>query len=203
MRSLRVAQALAAVLALAALAAARPAAAQDSVVRIYDSTLDKLAATVQPITVRGRHRASIFVFGLELTLCDSAYAATVSGLRFATTPASIQISGRVDATWCGLAFRAPLATTADVSYSAPQRAIVVRVAPTSVEPRFVLLGVELPLPVRLDVGPTLSVPPVPVGVAQVGFQGVHGPVTLRFEPRNAAIARRSGHLEVRSDFTVW
>jgi hypothetical protein len=186
-----------------ALAATGPARAQDSVVKVFDSTLNKLADKVQPLTVRGTYRASIFVFGLELTLCDSPYTVRVTQLRFATSPASIQITGRVDATWCGLSFGSSLATTADATYSASQRAIVVRVGSTSIQPRFSVLGLDLVLPVSVNVGPTFDVPPLPIGVAQLGVQGIRGPVTLRFEPRNVSLTRRSGHLELQSDFTVW
>lgn len=185
------------------IAATSPSVAQDSTVRVFDSSLNKLADRVQPVTSRGMHRASMFVFGSEVTLCYSPYSATVTQLRFTTSPANVQITGRVDARWCNLNFSSALSTTADVTYDAGQRAIVVRIGPTNVQPRFNILGLNFALPISINVAPSLTIPPLPVGVAQIGFQGVRGPVTLRFQPQNVSLVRRSGYLQLQSDIAIW
>jgi hypothetical protein len=197
---MRCARALVLVLAIVATS---PVAAQDSTVRIFDSSLNKLANRVQPVTLSGMHRASVWIFGQEVTLCYAPYTATLSQLRFATSPATIQITGRVDARWCNLSFSANLNTTADATYSPGQRAIVVVVSPTSVRPRFNVLGFDVDLPVSINVAPSLSIPPLPIGVAEIGLQGVRGPVTLRLQPQNVSLVRGSGYLELRSDVTIW
>lgn len=186
-----------------ALGVTSPVMAQDATVKIFDSSLNKLANRVQPAVVRGTHKASVWIFGLEVTLCYSPYTVTVSQLQFTTSPANIQITGRVDARWCNLNFNANLNTTANAIYSSNQRAIVVVVNPTSIQPRFNILGVDFGLPIFINVAPSLTIPPLHIGVAELGLQGVHGPVTLRLQPQNVSLLRGSGYLELQSDVTIW
>jgi hypothetical protein len=186
------------------LAAAARASAQDGVVKLFDSSLNEFANRIQPMRMNGHHKATTFVwpFG-EVTICDSDYTATVSQLTFATTPAAVTITGRVDATWCGVSVNSPLQTTANVSYSGPQRAILVSVNPTNIQPHVTVGPFNIPLPFHINVAPSLNIPPIPMASGLIFFQGAQGPVSLRVEPLNVSLLRRSGFLELQTDVTVW
>jgi hypothetical protein len=188
---------------LLAVGLAAPAAAQDGTIKVFDASLNEFANKLQPITVNGRHRFSVPTPFGEVTLCDSPYVVRVRQLGFATTPANVQITAQVEGTWCNLSVSAPLNTTANVSYNAGQRSIIVTVNPTSVQPMLTLWIFVVPLPVRIDVSSMLKIPPFPLGLAQLSLQGVHGPATLRFEPQNVSVFLRNGFLELQSDFTIW
>jgi hypothetical protein len=105
----------------------------------------------------------------------------------------------VDASWCNLNVSSTLTTTADAIYSPDQRAVIVRVNPTSVQPHFNLFSLDIALPVFVNVAPSLTVPPVPIGATQLSLQGVRGPLTLRLRPHNVTLVRGNGYLEVQSD----
>jgi hypothetical protein len=180
-----------------------PAAAQDATIRIFDATLNEFANELQPITLRGTYKLSLHTFAGEVTLCESPYTVNLLQLRFATTPASVQLTGQVDATWCNLTVTAPLSTTANASYNPTQRAIIATISPTSIQPHVNVLGLDVALPVSVNAPASLNIPPIPVGVGQLSLQAVHGPVKLRLEPQNVSLLKRNGYLELQTDLAVW
>lgn len=188
--------------AVLGIVAGPPALGQDTVVRVFDAALNKVANRVQPITIQGRYRAVASAWGLQFTLCDSPYTVRLSQLQLATSPVGIAVTGRVDATWCGLSFATNVSTTAQAVYSPAARAILITVLPINVQPRFNILGVDIPLPVSFNVA-TSSSAPLRVGGAQLAVQGVHGPVALRVQPQNVSVTSGPGYLELRCDLGIW
>lgn len=198
------ARALAALVATGALAA--PAAAQDGIVTVRESAFNELAGALEPLTLSGHKtlEVSIATFWgpVRITVCDSDWTATVRDLAFDIRPATVEVTGDVEASWCGLNFTGDLLTTGDVGYSAGPNAVVVSVASTSVQPRFSIFGIDVRLP-AINVGPTLSLPPIPVRTAFVRFETAAGPTDLRVTPHNVFLTKRNGFIELRSDVAVW
>src|SRR5436190_11239840 len=185
---------------------AAPCAAQTTTIRVYESTFDEVAAKLQPVQLSGRHAFTVSAwtpFGpATMTICDSAWNATVSQLKFSITPVAVGITGRLDARWCNISFFAALSTSANVTYSAGQKAMLVSVNPTSLQPSFSVLGYNVALPVFINVAPYLTLPPIPFDVAPLQFETARGPVSLRVSPENVSLNKRSGYMEIQADVVV-
>ncbi|HEY7647913.1 MAG TPA: hypothetical protein VID04_02820 [Methylomirabilota bacterium] len=195
-------------LALLLLALAPAAArAQGGTVRVYQATFNELASRIQPLTMSGRYRlqftAQTWLGPVTWTVCDSAWSATVTQLSFSITPGAATLNGRVDATWCNLAFNSNLAMNVDVRYEPQQKLVYVSTSPTAIQPRFNVLGQNIALPFTIDVAPSLTLPPIPVVTGLVYFETSRGIVDLRVSPQNVTLSKRNGYVEIQGDVSVW
>lgn len=179
---------------------AAPLAAQDGTVRVYESTFNELAGRIQPLQLTGHYAWGCGFWGC---ICDSDWTATVTQLNFGITPAQVSLTGRVDAQWCGLSFNSMLNATGNVAYSAGQNAILVTVNATSVQPCFPILWANVCLPVWINVSNTMSLPPIPMGVAYFRFETAAGTDTLRMAPSNISLLKRNGYVELQANVNLW
>lgn len=208
----------AALVALAALAIASPASAQNSTVKIHEAAFNKFAGAIQPLRFSQRYvlRFTIRTFwGTEtITLCDSTVRASVTGINFDITPSGITITGRGTGTWCGLAISAPdVRMSASAFFNASSRTVRVSVGSVTVSPRVTisvpgwaqLLGLPPRITVMLPsftVGSSLAVPPIPVDSGLLHVEAPAGPITVPVRARNVQLVRRNGYLELTSNVQV-
>lgn len=180
---------------------------QTATLQVHQAAFNALASAVQPVTMTGQYHLTAPVwtpFGtVHVTVCNSAWSATVSQLAFTIDSSAVRVSGRVDARWCGVSFNAAITTTASVAYQTAQEAITVTVNPTAIQPRFNVLGHNVTLPVSINIAPALSLPALPVTTALLQIETANGPVALRMSPRNISLTRRNGYLELQGSVNVW
>jgi hypothetical protein len=178
-------------------------------IKLYASALNEVGEKIEPVVFAGRYRfrTCSCIPGTSicdcLNICNSDYTARVTRLRFAIGAERVRVTGRVDARWCGASFDAALETTANVAYRSAHRAILVDVGPTNVQPVFHVAGYEVKLPLRINVAPALTLPPIPVATGLVHFETGQGPRSLRLSPSHVTLAQRDGHLELQAHVTLW
>ena len=183
-------------------------ASPKAAVRVYSSAFNALAAQIEPLTFNG-HYTYQYCHWLPLvgtqcvTVCSSDWSATVDQVKFSITPAQITVAGHVAAHWCGVGFGSDLSTTAQATYSPLVNGVVVTVSPTSIQPKFSVGGYDVGLPVHIDVGSSLSVPPIPITTAMFAFDTAEGPQTLRLTPSDVTLTKASGYLELQANVALW
>jgi hypothetical protein len=189
-------------------------------VRVYESMLDELARRVEPLRLSGHYqfkRGCGCVPGVGCgcaisVSCD--WTARVRDVRFDIKPSRIEVRGDVRASWCNQSFDAVATTTADVSYvrsvllpglgrgRGHEAWVAVRTSPTDVQPVFRIQGYEVKLPVRINVGPSMSWR-IPVSTGVLHYETVDGPLPLRLSPSTVSLVKRSGYLEVHALVGLW
>ena len=174
---------------------------QDAAVRVYDSLFNQFAGQLEPMNLSGHYTFQVNVAWWTVTVCDSDWTAQVSQLNFATSPGGTQITGSVDASWCGVSFHAPLNTSANASYSNGN--IWISANPTYIQPVVHILAWDVALPVSIDVSSALTLPPIPINTALFGFNTAQGFETLRLTPLNVSLTRGNGYMELDSDLSIW
>ncbi len=142
----------------------RPVAHDKVVLQIYESTLNKFAAAVLPVTYSGHYTFSACVYDDEdcQAICSSDWQATVKQIQFAIAPAGIRLTGTGDVTWCHLSVGINLDTTVNVAL---QTSISVGAAPllqspAPVNPSASITSVPpssfFPLPTQTSIQVTVS-----------------------------------------------
>jgi hypothetical protein len=202
--------------AFAALAAAPPASAQNSTVRIYESAFDKFAAMIQPLQFRQRYalRFTIRTFWGSretITLCDATVVANIMNVQFDIAPSGITIRGMGIGSWCGLAIIAPqVSLSATATYSASSRTVRMNVSTVRVSPQVLVpiplwaqvLGLPSVMVVGLPqftVGAAFAIPPIPVDSGLLHVEAPAGPIALPVGMRNVQLLTRNGYLELRGN----
>jgi hypothetical protein len=66
-------------------------------------------------------------------------------------------------------------------------------------PSVTLLGVTLRAPFPVDVGPALTVPPIPLAAAPFEIETPAGPRSFVLASRNLQLSLQNGYLEVKGD----
>jgi hypothetical protein len=179
--------------------------------KIYNSLFNQFAEKIEPVRFSGSYDFTVCTVpnpvsggcSVSIDICNSEWKAEVTQLNFNITPTAVHITGMVHANWCNVGFNAPLDATANVSYSDSQRAILVTLSPTDIQPRFQVFGYDVPLPVHINVSQALSLPPIPVTSALFYFETARGPQTVHLIPSQVAVAMGDGYIEVQSYVTLW
>ena len=178
----------------------------DSVIRVYESTFNELAAAIEPLQMNGRYKLRVRVGWCPLcktiTICDSAWTVNVTQLDFDIDATDVDVTGKVNASWCSIPFSADLNATGDVAYSSGQEAVLVTMGSTSIQPYFYFWGYRVNLPTQ-NVGPTLNLDPIPVTTAWFSFETARGSRSLRMTPNSTSLFKQDGYIELQSDFRVW
>jgi hypothetical protein len=186
---------------------ARTATAQDGTVRIYDSALNELADKIEPLQLSGHYKFEVSVNTLlgraSVTICESDWTAEVKQIAFTTTTAQIGVTGQVTARWCNANFSSNLNTTGNAVYNSSQRAIRLTVNPTSIQPVISVFGYQVALPVYINVAPSLTIPPIPVGIGLLSFETTGGTKTVSIAPTNVSLSKRAGYLELQANVNIW
>ena len=191
----------------------QPASAADGTVRVYEATFNDFTNAIKPITVTGHYKYSITIdaglFGeYSVTICNSDYKATVSGLTFSITPSGVTVDGNVDVDWCHLSFSSSeLDASGNIFYSYADQAVRFYFYSASVQPCF---PVDTPLgsrnvclPVHINIAPTLNIPPLPIRPSVISFETASGPKQLFLKPRNVSLVKQNGYIELQSDVDIW
>ena len=191
----------------------RPAGASDANINVYESTFNRFANALQPITMTGHYTFRISVdtwFGeASVKICSSDWTATVTGLAFHVSPDRVTVDGRVDVSWCDVSFsNSQLGGSGNVYYSAADKAVHFSFYSASVQPCLSIDAgpfgtLDVCLPVTISVQPTLNIPPLPIRPSLVHFETASGPKQLRLDPRNVSLTKQSGYVQLRSDAHVW
>lgn len=190
-----------------------PAPAADGTIAIDESGFNEFAAAIQPLPAGGtrpyRKRIGVCPFCKTVTLCSGEWSVSVTDLTFTITTDVIRISGQASGTYhCHFVpvhWTAILTADADVTYSAAENAVVVRTRSAVIEKSRITvprLG-SIPVGIRADFTPSLTLPPFPVTSARLRFESSNGAEHLRLTPRNVSVRQRSGYLELQSDVKVW
>jgi hypothetical protein len=191
------------------------------VIRVHESMLNELAKEVEPLRLSGHYefkRGCGCVPGVGCgcaisVSCD--WTARVRDIRFDIKPSGIEVRGEVRASWCDQSFDAVASTTAEIDYVrsvllAPRGGrprgheawIAVRTSPTNIQPVFRIQGYEVKLPIRINVGPSMSWR-LPVSTGVLHTQTVDGMLPLRISPGAVSLVKRNGHLEVQAHVGLW
>lgn len=185
----------------------------DAVVELRESVFNEAAAAIEPIRLTGRKEWRVPdwvpVVGGN-AICDPEYTADVTGITLGIAPEGVGVHAHVRAHWCGQAFTAEVDTTGDVAYDPAARHILVTIDPTSVTPRFVVTidvrvaryQFEVPLPVTIDLA-GITAPPIRVQSFFFTYETSRGSGTLHGTPRDLALIKRQGYVELQSDLRLW
>jgi hypothetical protein len=184
------------------------AQAPHGIIKVYESTFNELADAIEPLTASGRKRVRATIgpcpFCTTITICDSVWTVDVRQLHFDINTTQVDITGEVNASWCGFSFNGNLSTTGDVTYSAGQNAVLVTTGSTSVKPFFELPVIgKINLPFTINAAPSLTLDPIPVSTALFSFKTARGPRSLRLTPKNIRLYKRDGYIELQSHATIW
>lgn len=188
--------------------------APDAVVEVRESAFNEAAAAIEPVRMTGRYAEWrvpdwVPVVGGN-AICDPEYTVDVTGITLGIAPEEVSVKAHVRAHWCGQAFTADVDTTGDIAYVPDQRHFLVTINPTSVRPKFVITinvyvteyKFEVPLPVTIDLA-GITAPPIRVQSFFVNYETSKGSGTLHGTPRDIALIKRPGYLELQSDLLLW
>ena len=186
------------------------ARAAEVTIRVNASTFNQFLGVLQPIAFSGRYRLRTTIdAGIlgrhTITWCDSAYAGFVTGLTIDINSSRIRALGDVAFSWCGLSFGAPgreLTAIGDLTYQAANDTLRLRFSSAVVRPTFNVLGNVIQLPVSVDVGPMLNIPPFPIGRTVVAFEMPGGARSLLMEPVNVGVAKGAGFVTISTDVAM-
>ena len=200
----------------------RPGIPDKVVLRVYESTFNGLADALGPLKLTGHYdfgvTACVPMTSLCTTtdICNSDWTVTVSHLHFSISPSKIAVTGQGDAAWCGVGSTFTLGTTAEVAKtsilifqpgshqaSTTLDAVRVSVSPTSAQPVLGIPGYSVKLPIRIDVGPALTLPVIPLTTSLVSFETAAGPQSLRLSPAAVTIVKRDHYVELHSGLRLW
>jgi len=90
-----------------------------------------------------------------------------------------------------------------VFYRSSDRSVVTTINPTNIQPVLNVAGFQVPLPVHINVAPSLAVPAIPILGGQVVFETAAGSRTLNMQPTGVTLNKRSGFLELQANVNVW
>ena len=99
----------------------RPVPTDTVVVQIYESTFNKLAGAVLPVTFNGSYTYSVSVCipgthdCASTDICSSDWVVTVTQIQFAIAPTGIRLTGTGNASWCHVSVGIELDTTVNVA----------------------------------------------------------------------------------------
>ncbi len=185
----------------------------DAVVELRESVFNEAVAAIEPVKLTGRKEWRVPdwvpVIGGK-AICDPGYTVDVTGITLGIAPEGLSVHAHARAHWCGQAFTADVETTGDVAYDPVARHFIVTIDPTSVTPKFVItLDVklkeykfEVPLPVTIDLA-GITAPPVRVRYFFFTYETAKGSGTLHASPRDVALVKGRGYLELQSDLSLW
>jgi hypothetical protein len=183
--------------------------AEDGAVRVYESTFTKLATAVQPLRLSRSFSISVpvpnpLIPGLIHWVSHSCAAvADVTGLTFDITAAGVAVRGSVSASVCDVSFSGTLNTFATMTYNSSTRSLRVTTGSTSVRPSVTAFGQTVFAPFSINVGPSLSFPPIPVDTASFVVETPGALRTFRLTGRNVQLSRQNGFIELRGDVQLW
>jgi hypothetical protein len=196
---------LPAVLCALVLGVCGTARAQDGVLRVRESALNRFAAAVQPLATSRSFSFTAWVpnpllFPPVIPIPFNCVAtASVTGLTFRISPASTTVTGSVTGAVCGVNYSSPLTTTVAVSLAPSGRAISIVPAPMSVQPTVKVLGfVNVRAPFAVSVSSPLAVS-IPLGAVPFDIDTPGGPTRLVLDSRNLRIVRQNGFFEIDGD----
>jgi len=99
----------------------RPVPTDRVVLQIYESTLDKLATAVLPVSFSGHYTYSVSACipgtndCVSTDICSSDWQVAVTQIKFAIAPSGIRLSGTGSGTWCHVSVEIELDTTVNVA----------------------------------------------------------------------------------------
>lgn len=182
--------------------------AEDGRLGISESVLDELAAALGPLTFQDNFSFPLpipnpfFPLGPPFFFINipCAASAVVTGLRFDVNPdpTPIAVAGQVSGSVCGLPFGGTVSTTTNVSHHAPSRTLRITTASTTLRPT--VLGITAPFTV--NVGPSLSVPPIPFRATVLELDTMGGRIQVPLSGEDVALTKRNGFIEVRGNVAL-
>lgn len=192
------------VFALAGFGAGALASAQDGTLRVRESALNDFAAAVQPLTLSRNFSFTLwvpnpFLFPPVVPIpffCNAS--ASVTGIVFDITPASVTARGNVNGAVCGIPYQSTLFASFTVSLDPAGRSL--RIVPNSMQmtPTVNVLGFRITAPFAVNVAPSLTAS-MPVGATKFEIETPAGPRSLVLVGRNLQISRFDGYFEIRGD----
>jgi len=183
----------------------RPASGQEGTLRIRESTLDRFATALGPLTWSQTFSFTVWVPNPLLlppvipVFFDCTATATVIGLNFEITPSGTSVSGNATGAVCGIAYAQPLSANVAISIDQAQHALNVRPTSMSFRPRVNVLGFWIGAPLTVAVTPSITVPPIPLDAAPFEIETAAGPRNFVLVGRNLELSRHNGYLEIRGD----
>jgi hypothetical protein len=178
-------------------------AAQEAALRVRESTFNKLAAAT-PIHITRSFTVWAPAFWSPLWPYDCDATADITGVTFDIKPSGVNVQAHVSTTICGVsAPAATLTTTATVSYDPTARTIRVVTGNTTLRPQVSAFGVTVPLPVTIDIGPALTVPPISVHTAAFVVETPARRRTFRLTGQDVAFSLKDGFIELSGDVLFW
>jgi hypothetical protein len=182
---------------------------EDGRIGIQESLLNEMAAALVPLTYQTTMSVPFpvpnpfFPLGPPFWIINipCGVRADVTGVRFdvEADPAPIGVTGQVNGSLCGfIPFGGPISTTASVTHNATSRTLRINTGATSFRPN--VAGITVPFTV--NVGPALSVPPIPFRHTVLDLETTAGPLGLVLSGEDVALSKRNGIIEVRGNVAL-
>jgi hypothetical protein len=201
--------------ALVGLLSAQRIGATDGTVRVYTSTFNELAAAVTPLPVSGQNPVQInervcflgACWTIRVRICDGNWSGNVENLNFTiSTLDGVKMSGVAHGTFScviDIPWSAVISADADVTYNSALRAILVRTSAQPVRPCVSVPAVG-PLCLRsIDIGPAMTLDPVPVATTPFYFRTSTGQTRLNATPQNPVVQVENGFISLETDVLFW
>jgi hypothetical protein len=182
---------------------------EDGRLGISESTLNEMAAAISPLTYSGTVNVPFPIpnpffplgppFWVIYFPCSAS--AQVTGLQFDVNaePAPINVRGQVTGQLCGwIPVNGAISTTTSVTHDPNARTLRIRTSATNFSPT--VLGI--PLPFTVNVGPALTVPPIPFRATVLDLETPGGPMAFLLRGEDVALTRRNGFIEVRGNLAL-
>ena len=176
--------------------------AADGVITIRESAFNKFASAIGTLNYSGR-----YVFKVSgITICNSAYSASLSDIRFDLKSTGVDVEGNVTASWCGFNFGSSgpeLDAAGNIYYD-----------PVTNSVRFSFSSANVKVKIHIDVGfwegdvtiKTIDVtdmlndiPPLPVSRALFSYEAAGGTDYIFMDPYNVSLRKKDGAVELHSD----
>lgn len=202
------------------------AAAQQATLTIHEATFNALADAVGPMAfeqtpppIEITYKLIKFKWGFipvgitthTLKICENRVAKVkVHDLGFDIRTSDIEVEGETETHWCGQTFRADVNGSATVALDPDGPYLRVQVSTDPVRPK---LKISLPgwlggdrfvtMPFTIDVGPSLTLPPILIHTAAFDVESARGAHTLRVTGRDLELAQQSGRIVLRARMVIW
>jgi len=178
----------------------------DAILEVRESAFNRAAATIEPVRKTGHYKFTVDLRLGTVTVCDSDWTTDVSGITLGIAPGRVSVRAKARAHWCDQAFTADIDTTGDIVYDPARRHFLITINPTSVTPRLVVTFMdwkfEVPLPFTINLA-QITAPPIPVRSFFFTYETSKGSGTLHGTPRDVALVKRQGYIELQSNLRLW
>lgn len=177
----------------ALLLAGAGAYASDGRIKVHESTLNKLAAALGTQTLR----STVFQVDFGFFTASCVAKAHIRSVTFSIRALEIGVHASVDGEVCGVDFPGLSAdTTVDVFFDAPNRRLLLSVAPKGLRVHKKFGPFHPSVTVEMS---SLRIPPIPIESVPFPVQTARGLRDFTLSGRDVGLSLQDGFIELRGD----